>query len=276
MLVIFFLILSKVATQLRAFVFAGIPATVPATPTGPRTLRSGRELLSLSVQAEPMAPATGSPTRPVTSPADMGPPPTRPSNPGPSDATALASLTSQVQQLTANNAASQQQMQQMYMAHQTVQQQMQQLLAHLNPPAHPPAHSTAPPQPPPALPTMALPGLPPGPVPGGHTGLATSASPGTPPLVPNVLGRSLASYFPDVKPALLLAITKHELDPGQLFKIDPQMKDRPKDAQLQLSDAGVLIKAERDGSPKEYPSFRSLHDPPPHLFQHHHAPAHRV
>jgi len=76
-----------------------------------------------------------------------------------------------------------------------------------------------------------------------------------------VLGRSLASYFPDVKPALLLAITKHELDPGQLFKIDPQMKDRPKDAQLQLSDAGVLIKAERDGSPKEYPSFRSLHNP---------------
>jgi len=64
-----------------------------------------------------------------------------------------------------------------------------------------------------------------------------------------------------VKPALLLAIIKHELDPGHLFKIDPQMKDRPKDMQLQLSDAGILVKAERDGSPKEYPSFRSLHNP---------------
>ena len=39
------------------------------------------------------------------------------------------------------------------------------------------------------------------------------------------------------------------------------MKDRPKDAHLQLSDMGILIKAERDSSPKEYPSFRSLHDP---------------
>jgi len=82
-----------------------------------------------------------------------------------------------------------------------------------------------------------------------------------PPLVANTTGRSLASYFPDVRPALLLAIAKHEFDPGQLFKIDPQMKDRPKDSHLQLSEAGILIKAERDASPKEYPSFRSLHDP---------------
>jgi len=77
----------------------------------------------------------------------------------------------------------------------------------------------------------------------------------------NSPGRSLASYFPDVKPALLLAIVKHEFDPGQIFKIDPQMRDKPRDGHLQLSEAGVLIKAERDASPKEYPSFRSLHDP---------------
>jgi len=82
-----------------------------------------------------------------------------------------------------------------------------------------------------------------------------------PPLVANLHGRSLASYFPDVKPALLLEITKHELDPGQLFKVDPQLKDRPKDAHLQLSDAGIIIKAKRDASPKEYPSYRALHDP---------------
>jgi len=87
------------------------------------------------------------------------------------------------------------------------------------------------------------------------------AAPGALPLSSNIPGRSLASYFPDIKPMLLLAITKHELDLGQLFKINPQIKDRPKDAHLQLSDMGILIKAERDGSPKEYPSFRSLHDP---------------
>jgi len=63
-----------------------------------------------------------------------------------------------------------------------------------------------------------------------------------------------------MKPVLLLAITKHEFNPGQLFKIDPQLKDKPRDSHLQLSDTGVLIKAERDASPKEYPSFQSLHD----------------
>jgi len=82
-----------------------------------------------------------------------------------------------------------------------------------------------------------------------------------PPLLVSAPGRSLASYFPDVKPALLLAIVKHEFDPGQLFKIDPQLRDKPGDGRLQLLDAGILIKAERDASPKEYPSFRSLHDP---------------
>jgi len=76
-----------------------------------------------------------------------------------------------------------------------------------------------------------------------------------PPLVTNLPGRCLASYFPDVKLALLLAITKHKLDLGQLFKVNPQLKDRPKDAHLQLSDVGMIIKAERDTSPKEYPSY---------------------
>jgi len=72
---------------------------------------------------------------------------------------------------------------------------------------------------------------------------------------------SLASYFPDVKPTLLLAITKHEFDPGQIFKIDPQLRDKPRDRHLQLSETGVLNKGEKDTSPKEYPSFQSLHDP---------------
>src|SRR5882724_13241022 len=50
--------------------------------------------------------------------------------------------------------------------------------------------------------------------------------------VANPPGRSLASYFPDVRPALLLAIAKHEFDPGQIFKIDPQMRDKPRDGHL--------------------------------------------
>src|SRR5882724_263263 len=44
------------------------------------------------------------------------------------------------------------------------------------------------------------------------------------------------------------------------FKPYPQLKDKPRDAQLQLSDADIFMKAERDVSPKEYPSFCSLHD----------------
>jgi len=95
-----------------------------------------------------------------------------------------------------------------------------------------------------------------------------------PPLVSNIHGRSLASYCPDVKPVLLLAITKHELDLGQLFKVNPQLKDQPKDAHLQLSDVGIIIKAERDMSHQEDLSFHTLHDPPPHIFQHHLASPH--
>jgi len=82
-----------------------------------------------------------------------------------------------------------------------------------------------------------------------------------PPLMADLTSRSLASYFPDMKPMLLLAITKHEFDPGQIFKINPQLRDKPRDGHLQLSEAGILIKAKRDASPKEYPSFQSLHNP---------------
>jgi len=60
---------------------------------------------------------------------------------------------------------------------------------------------------------------------------------------------------------MLLAIAKHEFNTGQLFKVDPQLKGKPWDSHFQLSEAGVLIKAEMDASPKEYPSFQSLHNP---------------
>jgi len=107
-------------------------------------------------------------------------------------------------------------------------------------------------------------------VPAGSVGPQGVSS--APPLATNPPGRSLGSYFPDMKAMLLLEISKHEFNPGQLFKINPQLKDWPKDANLQLSDMGILIKTERDASPKEYPSFRSLHNPP-YILQHPNAPA---
>jgi len=161
----------------------------------------------------------------------------------PNEASAFMALEAQVQQLSANQSSSQQQMQLMYVAQQTVQQQMQSLLAHLQ---------TAQPQPVLSLPSLILPSL------RLHSPHCHKASPTqlppwqcsphrpclldlrpsgagmAPPLVANTTGRSLTSYFQDMRPALLLEIAKHEFDPGQLFKINPQMKDQPKDSHLQL------------------------------------------
>ena len=199
-------------------------------------------------------PTTLDPSGPSTTQADAG---------SGQDSTALEALTNQVQRLAAYQASSQQQVQQMYASQAAIQHQMQALLTQLQNPAQPPISTQAPPHnaspppfsnpaPPPApqppMPPAAPPQVPPGPL--APTGVST-----VPPLVGNPPGRSLASYFPDVRPALLLAITKHEFDLGQIFKIDPQMRDKPRDGHLQLSEAGILIKAERDASPREYPSF---------------------
>ena len=173
---------------------------------------------------------------------------------GQESSNALDALSSQVQRLVADHASSQQQVQQMYASQAVVQRQMQALLAQLQNPVQP---QTPPPNPvpPPAQPMAPLPQQPQSapppqvpPSPSAPTGASMA-----PPLMANSPGRSLASYFPDVKPALLLAIVKHEFDPGQMFKIDPQMRDKPRDSHLKLSEAGVLIKAKRDASPKEYP-----------------------
>jgi len=141
-------------------------------------------------------------------------------------------------------------MQQMQVTNITVQCQMQALLVYLQQATQPPHTPQQPPsQPAQLMPPPPLLAVPPAtpvppqvpPSPAGPMGASTA-----PPLVANPPGRSLPSYFPDVKPTLLLVITKHEFDPGQLFKINPQMKDKPRDTKLQLSDAGILIKAERD------------------------------
>ena len=65
------------------------------------------------------------------------------------------------------------------------------------------------------------------PGPSGPMGVST-----VPPLMANLTSRYLASYFTDMKPTLLLVITKHEFDPGQIFKIDPQLRDQPRDGHL--------------------------------------------
>src|SRR5882672_6261357 len=175
-----------------------------------------------------MAPATCSPTRPTISLDGQA----RQSSLGeaqgrPDEVSALMALEAQVQQLSASQSSSQQQMQLMYAAQQTVQQQMQSLLAHLQttqPPAHPQPPLTHSPQPQtsqptlpqgqtnPAPPTAMQPMPPMPPRPEGPSGAGMA-----PPLVANMTGRSLTSYFLDMRPTLLLEITKHEFDPGQLF-----------------------------------------------------------
>src|SRR5882672_390711 len=172
-----------------------------------------------------MALATHSPTQPTISLDGQA----RQSSLGeahvrPDETSALMALEAQVQQLSASQSSSQQQMQLMYAAQQMVQQQLQSLLAHLQP-AQPPTHPQPPPtnspqpqtsqpmllqgqtNPAPPIATQPMPPMPPGPAGPSGAGMA-------PPLVANTTGRSLASYFPDVRPALLLAIAKPEFDPG--------------------------------------------------------------
>jgi len=129
-----------------------------------------------------------------------------------------------------SQTSSQQQLQQMYASQKAMQKQLQALLAHRQLPHHLSSHPFRPhPIPPPQL-TLLLP--PQGPSPGIHqVPLGPVSLQGvsiSPPLVDNPPSRSLASYFPDVKPVLLV-ITKHKLNLGKLFKVDPQLQNRPKD-----------------------------------------------
>src|SRR5882672_8877920 len=154
----------------------------------------------------------------------------------PADQAALTILANQVQQLSTSQSSSQKKLQSMYASQQAVQQQMQSLLAHLQPQRPPqPQHTTPPalPQTSSAPPSHTQPPIPQGPVPTPTVIQDTTQMPQgihnpsgamlAPPLVMNILGRSLTLYFPDVKLALLLAITKHEMYPGQIFKVDPQL-----------------------------------------------------
>ncbi|KAF8532080.1 hypothetical protein JB92DRAFT_2607980, partial [Gautieria morchelliformis] len=53
----------------------------------------------------------------------------------------------------------------------------------------------------------------------------------------------------------------HEFRPGHLFKLDTNMKEKPKPKTFAISDEGEFTQQERDASPRDYPSFRALYDP---------------
>ena len=74
-------------------------------------------------------------------------------------------------------------------------------------------------------------------------------------------GMSLDRSFPHVEPALRLAIAKHEFRPGHLFKLDATVKEKPTVRTFEISDDGAFTQRDRDASPKDYPSFRTLFDP---------------
>ena len=95
--------------------------------------------------------------------------------------------------------------------------------------------------------------------------LHTTPNPGIPFVPPVSLnpasGMSLDRSFPHVEPALRLAIAKHEFRPGHLYKLDATVKERPKPKTFEISDDGEFTQRDRDASPKDYPSFRTLYDP---------------
>ncbi|KAF8460565.1 hypothetical protein JB92DRAFT_2839208 [Gautieria morchelliformis] len=74
-------------------------------------------------------------------------------------------------------------------------------------------------------------------------------------------GMSLNHSFPHIDPVLRLAIAKHEFCPGHLYKLDTTVKEKPTAKSFEISDNGAFTQRERDGSPKDYPSFRALFDP---------------
>jgi hypothetical protein len=72
---------------------------------------------------------------------------------------------------------------------------------------------------------------------------------------------SIDRSFPDVESPLQLAIAKHKFRPSHLYKLDATVKQRPKPKAFKISDDSEFLQCKRDASPKDYPSFRALHDP---------------
>jgi len=76
-----------------------------------------------------------------------------------------------------------------------------------------------------------------------------------------VSGMSLDHSFPHIKPALQLAISRHDFHPRHLYKLETSIKEKPRSKTFEISEQGDFTQWESDGSPKDYPSFQSLFDP---------------
>jgi hypothetical protein len=73
-------------------------------------------------------------------------------------------------------------------------------------------------------------------------------------------GTSLQSLFPEIEEGTLLAIGRHTIKPGLIYKLDTRLKDKPTATFLDFEN-GAIVHREREPSVKEYPSFLSLYNP---------------
>ncbi|KAF8580023.1 hypothetical protein K439DRAFT_1304214, partial [Ramaria rubella] len=71
---------------------------------------------------------------------------------------------------------------------------------------------------------------------------------------------SLQSFFPDIKEVVLLAIGRHALHPGHIFKLDMRIREKPSMTALEFEN-GSLVQRDKDPSPKDYPNWGSLYYP---------------
>jgi hypothetical protein len=71
-------------------------------------------------------------------------------------------------------------------------------------------------------------------------------------------GASLSFLFPEIEEGMLLAITRHTIKPGHLFKLDTRIKEKPSAKILDFKNS-TLIHCEQEPCIKEYSWFVSLY-----------------
>lgn len=74
---------------------------------------------------------------------------------------------------------------------------------------------------------------------------------------------SIFDFFPRIETSTLLAISRHEFKPTDLYQLDSRLRDKFDDRSSQIEgDIGSLLKLKaKSGSSKDYPSFQSLQRP---------------
>ncbi|KAI0077820.1 hypothetical protein K474DRAFT_1661235 [Panus rudis PR-1116 ss-1] len=76
---------------------------------------------------------------------------------------------------------------------------------------------------------------------------------------PSTTGMSLPDYFHNIEPSVLLDIVRHKFEPSDLYKLDPQFRDKEERTRIELDGDNLAIKKTR-GS-KDYSSLESMHPP---------------